>query len=346
VKPRPVTISPAATAGAALRPLPALALLALAAMALGVCRAAAASATPPRATAAQARATLAKAWSNLWWTRDQQGQRLLQADEPAQAAQRFSDPRRRAFAQLTAGEYAQAAQGLAAFHDAQSEYNRGNALARAGRLKEALDAYDAALAQAPNDRDARHNRDLVARALRQSGQRQGQQQGQHGQQGQGQQQQQGQGQAGGAHPHNSDGREANGGKPGDRGQNGQGGQSGQSGTGQQQQQQQQNATTGERPDALPRAAGSQPAAHGNDRNGAAGRDGAAGADGELAGNASKTPPTLAIPPPGGASQAAKPPSEQALSLQQWLRRIPDDPGGLLRRKFLIEHLMRQRGSDP
>jgi Ca-activated chloride channel family protein len=31
-------------------------------------------------------------------------------------------------------------------------------------------------------------------------------------------------------------------------------------------------------------------------------------------------------------------SEQAL--QQWLRRIPDDPGGLLRRKFLLEHQRR------
>jgi len=31
-------------------------------------------------------------------------------------------------------------------------------------------------------------------------------------------------------------------------------------------------------------------------------------------------------------------SEQAL--QQWLRRIPDDPGGLLRRKILLEHRRR------
>jgi Ca-activated chloride channel family protein len=32
-------------------------------------------------------------------------------------------------------------------------------------------------------------------------------------------------------------------------------------------------------------------------------------------------------------------SEQAT--QQWLRKIPDDPGGLLRRKFLYQY--RQRG---
>jgi Ca-activated chloride channel family protein len=39
-------------------------------------------------------------------------------------------------------------------------------------------------------------------------------------------------------------------------------------------------------------------------------------------------------------------TEQQLALDQWLRQIPDDPGGLLRRKFLIEHLMRQQQVQP
>jgi Ca-activated chloride channel family protein len=34
-------------------------------------------------------------------------------------------------------------------------------------------------------------------------------------------------------------------------------------------------------------------------------------------------------------------SEQAQSLDQWLRWIPDDPAGLLRRKFMIEHMRHQ-----
>jgi Ca-activated chloride channel homolog len=32
-------------------------------------------------------------------------------------------------------------------------------------------------------------------------------------------------------------------------------------------------------------------------------------------------------------------------MDQWLRQIPDDPAGLLRRKFLIEHMMKQ-GTQP
>ncbi|MEM6576404.1 MAG: tetratricopeptide repeat protein, partial [Pseudomonadota bacterium] len=37
-------------------------------------------------------------------------------------------------------------------------------------------------------------------------------------------------------------------------------------------------------------------------------------------------------------------AEEKQSLEQWLRRIPDDPGGLLRRKFLLEY--QRRGQPP
>jgi Ca-activated chloride channel family protein len=38
-------------------------------------------------------------------------------------------------------------------------------------------------------------------------------------------------------------------------------------------------------------------------------------------------------------------SEEQMAAQQWLRRIPDDPGGLLRRKFLYQYRQRPRGPD-
>jgi len=41
-------------------------------------------------------------------------------------------------------------------------------------------------------------------------------------------------------------------------------------------------------------------------------------------------------------ETGTPESEAQLAQDQWLRRIPDDPGGLLRRKFLIEHMMKQQ----
>ena len=35
-------------------------------------------------------------------------------------------------------------------------------------------------------------------------------------------------------------------------------------------------------------------------------------------------------------------SEEEEALEQWLRRIPDDPGGLLRRKFIYQYRQRDR----
>ena len=38
-------------------------------------------------------------------------------------------------------------------------------------------------------------------------------------------------------------------------------------------------------------------------------------------------------------------SEEQLAAQQWLRRIADDPGGLLRRKFLYQYRQRSQAPD-
>ena len=109
--------------------------------------------------AGQARAD----WASLWYRPDQQGERTLQAGDPKRAAELFTDPRRQAYAQLMAHQYDAAAKRLAPFADAESQYNRGNALARSGDLTAALASYDAALKHPDLEpalhRDAEHNRD-------------------------------------------------------------------------------------------------------------------------------------------------------------------------------------------
>jgi len=47
----------------------------------------------------------------------------------------------------------------------------------------------------------------------------------------------------------------------------------------------------------------------------------------------------------GQAQAEDLNSEERLAAEQWLRRIPDDPGGLLRRKFQYQYQQRRRGPD-
>lgn len=100
---------------------------------------------------------------------DYRGLKLLQDGQSDAAAARFADPRWRAAASYRAGQFEQAAELLQGLRDPDSLYNRGNALARAGKLNEALAAYEASLQQRPDDADTRHNRDIVRQLLKSRG---------------------------------------------------------------------------------------------------------------------------------------------------------------------------------
>lgn len=302
------------------------------------------------------------AWSNLWQTPDQQGQALLDAGDPADAAGRFQDPRRRGYAELQAGRYQDAAKLLEPLTDAQSEYNRGNALAKAGRLQPALAAYDAALKQSPTDKDIVHNRDLVARALKQqqpqsgrNGGQNGQKSGQKSDQKSGQSGASGQQQSGsrqqkgsGSQQSGAQGQKSAGGAPNDSRAGGSGAD--RSGSGSQQSSQGNGDNSKEAPGQAQRDAEEAAALA---RRQQQGKQGAAGQppgaarqgvakSGEKEGNSNGQSLGSGMQTP-----RQKPESERQLALDQWLRQIPDSPAGLLQRKFLIEHMMKQQeGSDP
>lgn len=122
----------------------------------------------------------ALSWDDLWLRPDQQGQRLLQADQPKQAASRFEDPQWQGEALYRAGDYPAAAERFARDDSATGHYNRGNALAKSHELEAALDAYEQALERQPEFPQALQNKALVEQLLRQ--QQQQSQQNQNGQQ--------------------------------------------------------------------------------------------------------------------------------------------------------------------
>ncbi len=105
--------------------------------------------------------------NDLWLRREQQGQRLLEAQRPAEAANRFEDPQRQAHALYLAGDYPAAAERFALDDSASGHYNRGNALARADQLEAAIDAYDQALERQPDMQPALSNKALIEELLRQ-----------------------------------------------------------------------------------------------------------------------------------------------------------------------------------
>jgi Ca-activated chloride channel homolog len=100
-------------------------------------------------------------WQSLWQRSDQRGLHYLQNGQPAKAAEAFEDPHWQATARYRQGEYQQAANLLAAQHGDTAHYNRGNALAHAGQLESALEAYQQALANNPKHTDARFNHDTL-----------------------------------------------------------------------------------------------------------------------------------------------------------------------------------------
>ena len=117
-------------------------------------------------------------FDDLWWRADQQGQRLLEAQRPAEAAARFEDPQWQGLALYQAGDYPAAAERFARGDNAVAHYNRGNALARSNELEAALEAYSQALELQPDLLPAQKNKALIEQLLQQSQQEQDQQQNQ------------------------------------------------------------------------------------------------------------------------------------------------------------------------
>jgi Ca-activated chloride channel family protein len=249
------------------------------------------------------------------------------ADLWSRPEQQTISQRERAYTEIQGEQYAAAAQQLQGFNDPVSQYNRGNALAHTGDLQGALSAYDAVLHDSAADtmlkKDAQHNRDLV------------------------EQQKKSQPQSG---------------KPAEKGGKDQKNDKGGSAS---------KDTKGDKPSSADKGLQDKQNAD-KDQGGKGNADGdnaksSQDNKNEPAGgaNTKDTEQAQSPEPPRGGQQeknlsaqkegspasarpgntSPAPPSEQAQSVDQWLRWIPDDPGGLLRRKFMIEHMLKQRGAQ-
>jgi Ca-activated chloride channel family protein len=262
---------------------------------------------------------------------DQRGARAFTAGRYAESAQAFEDPAWQAVARYRAGDFAGASQALTERSDAVSQYNLGNALARAGQLEAAVAAYERALAAAPSDADAGFNRDLLKQLLEQQ-----------------------------AKPPPESGQESKGAQ--DQPQNGAGEKQDQAQSEKNHEQDQGEGTPAGEPSQGSDDSQSEKGEMAGDAAAEAARTAnAAKADGEIkAQDASGSPadpapdsaPGTAIADAGEPDAtsrefgASAPPSARPLSAQeqehaQWMARLPDDPGGLLREKIRRDYQRKQ-----
>ncbi len=260
-------------------------------------------------------------WDELWRTPDQQGARLLQEGKPQQAAEQFRDPAWRASAYYRAGDYEKAAQLFGQIDTVDGHYNRANALARQGKLEEALAEYEQALALNPGPealrRDVEFNRDLVQGLLEQQSQ---QSQGGEGDESPASDSRQSDSQGSEA----SDSQESGSRDQPSQGQQDQPGQRSDESGGQPSPQQGGEPEPGaEQEEASPASEAEQQGSE---------------AEGDEKGEPSGDGQGL-VPDAGGEEEAQA--SENQQAVEQWLRRVPDDPGGLLRRKFMYQYQRQQ-----
>jgi Ca-activated chloride channel homolog len=314
-------------------------------------------------------------WRDLWQRADQQAWQSLQAGQAAEAAIKAQDRDLRGAARFRANDAAGAAEDWSAGASADAAYNRGNALAQQQQYQEAIAAWDEALRRDPQHADAQANKQAVQDWLREQKKSKSAQdkssadkdqqspagakpdEPQQGNQDASDAAQQSQDASAGEDGQQQDGQA---GQQGEAAQNGQPGarsqaedRSGSAGESQQRQDQaarQGQAKPGEdndpnasrdpsgqaRPDAQQQQAFQQAMQQALEKQQQAGAQ-AQAAQGKPGEKTDQPPQGQAALPAETTEQR-----EQRQSVEQWLQRVPDDPGGLLRRKFQLEYERRQR----
>ena len=259
----------------------------------------------------------ASVWDDLWLRKDQQAAKIMEEKEYDKAAQMFKDSDWKGTAYYRGEKYKKAVESFSASNTAEANYNLGNALAKAGKIEDAIKAYQRALEMDADHEDAKYNKSLLEKLQRDGGQDQ---------------------QSESEKDQASDDKsrdEKN--EQGDNGDN----QSNASSQDQQESSQKNQANASNE-----QSDNNQKNDPDSSQDQAENKQGAAE---ELAESLKKNQSDegeseeqkAASEKMEAAKEQEEGASEMSQATEQWLSRIKDDPGGLLRQKFLREHRRRQ-----
>ena len=295
-------------------------------------------------------------FSDLWLRADQQAARALAEGDAKHAQALAKDPAVRGSAAYRAEDYAAASDAWAKVNGADALYNQGNALAKAGKYEEAVTAYQQALDANPALEDAKANKQAVEDWLkRQPSDKDKNQQDNDKQQSDKKDKQDNSDKQQSDEQQNKQDQQDQKQNPDDRQksqeQQKQGDQQDkQSGEAQKDeqdkskqekadQQKDSKAESGsDKKDPVDAQKNAADAAQDQQQKDAQQKQMSSAIDKALDDNKVGEKPKAAV-----ANAQDEATREQQQALQQWLQRVPDDPGGLLRRKFQLEYDRRQRG---
>ena len=268
-------------------------------------------------------------WSGLWKNQDQRGETALEKGDAKLAADLFNNPQWKAAAQYKAGEYQKSAELLKGIDNADANYNRGNALAKAGNMQEAIKAYDRSLEINPDHEDAKFNKQLLEKVQQeQEKQQQNNEQSdnQEGNQNNDRQDSSNQSQSDSNEQNkqnsanNSDQQQDNNSESQNKGKE----------SAQQNEPKDKKASTKNKPENDTSAEEEKTASESNSEN---------QSDNEKSDDKKNSPNNS-----NNNINDATPDLEKQQT-QQWLKKIPDDPGGLLRRKFKYQYSREQNQNE-
>jgi len=103
---------------------------------------------------------------HLWSRPDQKAMKAFNSGDNEKAAENFTQAEWKASALYRSGNYEAAAKTLENTNNSDGYYNRGNALANLGKFEQAIKAYDKALELNESNDDASYNREQVKQALK------------------------------------------------------------------------------------------------------------------------------------------------------------------------------------
>jgi Ca-activated chloride channel homolog len=249
-------------------------------------------------------------WNELWLNKNQQAMRALDNEQTELASELFDDNEWKAAANYRKGDYAAVEELLNEQEDDRSIYNKANALAKQGRYEEAIAAYDKVLENKPKHEDAIFNRDLVKKELEQQ-QQQDQQQSESDQDSDKQQEQDSDSDSESEQQQSQSNSEQQ--------------ESDQSNSEQQQSSEQQEKDDSAEQQQAEKEAEEQ-------------------AEQEMKEQQAQEEANEQPEQEQDAQQAKNELDEEQQATEQWLRRIPDDPSGLLRRKFKYQYQQQKRES--